>query len=68
MESVILAFVNHPKLAAGLAVLAVAFVSAMPEEIPHCAQDWWTWIRSGLQSSIPLHRFPQQPGGPAQPK
>lgn len=67
-QTIIDGFSTHPKLSAALAVLGIAFASSMPEEYPRTFQDWWAWLRSGLQSSIPIHRFPTQPGGPAQTK
>lgn len=59
-DTILTGFLHHPKLSGALVVLAVAFISSMPEEIPKSAQEWWTWLRNGLQSSTPIHRMPPQ--------
>ena len=47
-----------------VAVLYAAFVTAMPENPPQTLADYWTWVRSALQSSLPVHRT----GNPTQNK
>lgn len=47
--------------------LALAVAKNIPELIPKSAQDWWTWMRSSVQTALPISRTstPQQPVGPA---
>jgi|GEM_PF-4594831 hypothetical protein len=43
-------------------ILYAAFVTSMPEHPPQKFEDYWAWVRSALQSSLPIHR-PQNTQG-----
>lgn len=40
-------------------LLGLAFIGAMPPEIPKSAQDIWTWIRESVQTASPINRVAQ---------
>ncbi len=54
----------------GSGVLFFAIVHNMPENPPTSMQEYWTWVRDALQTSIPVRQGrqpnPQQPVSPAQ--
>ena len=55
-------FIQHlPEYLTTLGLLAVAFVCTMPQKMPgfpsdHPIQEWWTWLRDGLQTAVPAAR------------
>jgi hypothetical protein len=66
---------NWPVYTASAGVLFVAFVSTMPLTPPARLAEYWTWVRSALQTAIPAARHnhdappnPTPPVDPAQPK
>ena len=52
----------------GIVTLYAASVTSMPENPPQSFAEYWQWVRAALQSSLPIHRNPPPPEGPAQPK
>ena len=42
-----------------VSLLVLAFIGAMPPQIPKSAQDLWTWIRETLQTATPINRVAQ---------
>lgn len=62
---------NHQVYITAAIAFAFAAVKCMPETIPTSAQALWTWLRSSLQTALPVPaaNHPIQPvSNPAQPK
>lgn len=45
-------------------VAAVAFVCTMPPNRPRSLDEWWTWLRNGLQTAVPAARHNENPTSP----
>ncbi|VVC06080.1 Uncharacterised protein [uncultured archaeon] len=39
-----------------IGAVVIAGITTMPEKFPSSVDAWWEWIRTTLQSAIPLHR------------
>jgi hypothetical protein len=39
-----------------VSLLVIAFICTMPEMFPKTWQDWWSWLRNGLQTATPAAR------------
>lgn len=42
---------------AGSGVVLVAAVASIPEKPPSTLQEWWTWMRTTLQTALPINRI-----------
>ncbi len=49
--------VTHlPEYISLVSLLVIAFICTMPEMFPKTWQDWWSWLRNGLQTATPAAR------------
>lgn len=54
-------------LGVGSGVLFFAVIHNMPEKPPTSMQEYWTWVRDSLQTSIPVRQAASH-ANPTQPK
>jgi hypothetical protein len=47
--------------------LGASTISCMPERFPRTLDEWWSWFRNSLQTSLPARHGQPSPAAPQAP-